>query len=218
MQTDNTTKFLGANSGEAGQSTHVKDYAISPRLNLQGKTLVELKFDYSMKRWLQAEKLFLVYRRTPTEAWQSWLELPTSGVGAGFRWKTYSVQLPAEALSGSTQVALLYDDGRSLGYGAAIDNVQVVEILSGIDQAANQTSVELFPNPSQGMVFLRLHSDRPLTIRLIDHAGRSLITKHFENPYNLTEPLDLMTYPDGTYFVLIETADEVIVRQLIKTR
>ncbi|MFO7615807.1 MAG: M6 family metalloprotease domain-containing protein, partial [Bacteroidales bacterium] len=71
MQTDNATKFLGVNSGEAGQSTHVMDYAISPRFNLQGKTMVELRFDYSLKRWLQVEKLFLLYRRTPTEAWQS---------------------------------------------------------------------------------------------------------------------------------------------------
>ncbi|MFO7617639.1 MAG: T9SS type A sorting domain-containing protein, partial [Bacteroidales bacterium] len=154
----------------------------------------------------------------PTEAWQSWVELPPSGVGAGFRWKSYSVQLPAEAISGSTQVALLYDDGRSLGYGAALDNVQVVELLSGIDQATNRPTVELFPNPSAGMSYIRLQADTPLTIRLIDHAGRSLQTKHIENPNNLTEPLDLMNYPDGTYFVLIETDNEVIVRQLIKTR
>lgn len=68
------------------------------------------------------------------------------------------------------------------------------------------------------MAFIRLYSEGPLTIRLIDQAGRSLQTKHYEYPLELTETLDLMRYPDGTYFVVIETIDKVIIRQLIKTR
>jgi hypothetical protein len=132
--------------------------------------------------------------------------------------KLYSVELPSEAISGSTQVALLYDDGRAFGYGSAIDNVEVADLLSGIDQPSTISNVELYPNPSHGMAFIRLYSEGPLTIRLIDQAGRSLQTKHYEYPLELTETLDLMRYPDGTYFVVIETIDKVIIRQLIKTR
>ncbi len=218
LLSDNETKFLNANSAAATMSSHVTDYAISPRLNLEGLSQVELRFDYALKRMQQNERLFLVYRRTPTEAWKNWVELPPSGIGAAYKWRNYAIELPSEAISGSTQVALLYDDGRAFGYGSAIDNVEVADMLSGIDQPSTISNVELYPNPSHGMAFIRLYSESPLTIRLIDQAGRSLQTKHYEYPLELTETLDLMRYPDGTYFVVIETIDKVIIRQLIKTR
>ncbi|MFA6482637.1 MAG: M6 family metalloprotease domain-containing protein [Bacteroidales bacterium] len=219
MQTTNTTKFLGANSVVAGAGTKCTDYAITPRLNLVNKTVVYVHFDYSLKRWQQLDHLKIFWRRSQTESWMPIIDMPTSGTGAGFRWRKYNLELPADSYFPAAQIGFQYDDGNDLGYGAAIDNVVIDEIAtSGIEANAESLAVSLFPNPAGDQTTLQITGNNggQVNLRLISADGRTLWSKANHYPASGQETIDLKGISKGMYYMIVETAGEVIIRSLVK--
>ncbi len=219
MVTTNAGKFLAANSVAAGANTHCTDYAITPRLNLFGKTKVYAHFDYALKRWQQLDHLKIYFRRNRNESWVQIIDMPTSGIGAGYKWRKYNLELPADCYAAETQLGFQYDDGNDLGYGAAIDNVVIDETAtSGINDQELAPEISLFPNPSAGKTTLQLDipGSPEITYQITDQSGKNILTKILRSTYNALEQIDLVAYPAGVYYVIIEYADQVIVRQLIK--
>lgn len=220
METINMTKFLGANSVAAGPGTKCSDYAITPRLDLSGKTKVYAHFDYSLKRWQQLDHLKIFFRKSRNDTWTSIIDMPTSGIGSGYKWKKYNLELPAECYTPEAQLGFQYDDGDDLGYGSAIDNVVIDEIsASGIDDQSLTSEIALYPNPASGSTTLKLdiQGNPGIIFHLIDPTGKSILTKTLETSYNRFEQIELTNYPDGIYYVIVEYSDQVFVRQLVKT-
>lgn len=219
MQTVNNTRFLGANSVMAGHNTHCTDYAITPRLNLTGKTKVYAHFDYSLKRWQQLDHLKIYFRKFPGTSWILIVDLPTSGTGPGYKWKKYNLELPAEHYTGESQVGFQYDDSNDLGYGAAIDNVMIdEEATSGVETNLYDLAVNIYPNPAGDETRLDIsgNTNGRVTLKLIGTDGKTLWSgiRH-----NLTEgqvTISLKDIANGMYYIVIETDTEVIVRSLIK--
>lgn len=219
METDNTTKFLGASSVAAGPNTDCFDYAITPRLNLSGHTVVNLYFDYSLKRWQQVDHLKLYYRRSSSQDWIPILELPASGIGAGYKWKKYSLELPAEAYTDQAQIGFRYDDGDEFGFGAAIDNVVIREPGAGIETTDLAGQVDLFPNPASDQAFIRITipGNPEVSVQLCDLSGKILSFRKVRITTGSTVKIDLANLATGMYFVMVSYADNVIIKQLVKS-
>ncbi|HBB91089.1 MAG: hypothetical protein A2X22_04115 [Bacteroidetes bacterium GWF2_49_14] len=217
MPTDNTSMFIGANSVMAGENTPCKDFAITPRLNLSGKTMVNLYFDYSLKRWQQLDHLKVFYRKSPYEPWVLVIDLPTSGIGAQYKWRRYSLELPSLAYAAEAQIGFQYNDGAGMGYGAAIDNVVIREPAAGVDIGKVEAGVTIFPNPADREVTVQLTgitADK-VTYHLAGIDGRILSTR-VSRQSGLSETFSLAELPAGIYNLLVETDSQVIVKRIIK--
>ncbi|WP_170853623.1 T9SS type A sorting domain-containing protein [Lishizhenia tianjinensis] len=74
-------------------------------------------------------------------------------------------------------------------------------------------SLDIFPNPVQSKVHIRLHETGNSTIQVVDNLGRTLCTE-------LTDQqeieLDLSTFPSGTYYLHIFTDHKQVTRKIIK--
>jgi M6 family metalloprotease-like protein len=219
MQTMNTTKFLGANSVAAGLNTLCSDYAITPRLNLSGKGRVFLHFDYSLKRWQQLDHLKIYFRKDRFESWVQIIDLPTSGIGAGYKWKKYNLELPPDCYTAEAQIGFYYNDGNDFGYGAALDNIVIDEAaISGIETNPDNVAVNIFPNPASEKVFIRLNipGNSEVSLQLIDMTGKILVNRKIQPISSTLEEIDLSHLPEGVYNVIISRTDEVIIKQLVK--
>jgi hypothetical protein len=220
MQTDNLTKFLGANSVAAGIRTVCSDYAITPRLNLYGKSKVTLDFDYALKRWQQYDHLKIHYRKNKYDSWVKMVDLPISGVASGYKWTHYSIELPAGALTAEAQLGFQYDDGNDMGYGAAIDNVEVTGEANSVEENVfGNQNVELYPNPASDNVTLKMTfpGNPEVTLQVCDMSGKIFLNRKVRVTEGCIEELNLSTIPAGAYFVVISHTDRVIVKQLIKS-
>jgi hypothetical protein len=219
MQTVNATNFLGANSVAAGLNTICSDYAITPRLNLEGKNKVFVHFDYSLKRWQQFDHLRVYCRRYYNEAWALIVDLPVSGVGAGYRWRKHNLELPADCYSGEAQIAFQYDDGNDFGYGAGIDNVVVdEEPTSGMEVLERGWTWNLYPNPAVDEVQLEFSGTvtRNITLTLLSAEGKVIWSRIREPQALLSEKIDLRGLAAGNYYLLADTGEEVDCKLLIR--
>ncbi len=219
MQTVNTTSFLGANSVAAGPATRCSDYAITPRLNLFNKTKVFLHFDYTLKRWQQVDHLRLFWRRNRNEAWVSIIDLPISGIGTGFKWKKYNLELPGDCYFAEMQIGFQYDDGDDFGYGAAIDNVVIDELeASGIETSLNNLFVSVYPNPAGDFTTLDISggSDQDALIKLVTTEGKVIWTKIRHNQSEGAEIISLEGLAKGLYYIVVEASDQVVIKPIVK--
>ena len=64
----------------------------------------------------------------------------------------------------------------------------------------NTLKVELFPNPTQGKIKINCYDNTNYMIFLLDNLGRIIKTGSFRKETNL----DISTYPNGMYFILIQ--------------
>jgi hypothetical protein len=84
-----------------------------------------------------------------------------------------------------------------------------------------KTMVSLMPNPANNYVNINLYADRSSqgTVTVIDKLGRRIVTqetKFVKGANNIY--LSLEKYGQGVYSVVIETANEKIIKQLIIVR
>ena len=78
-------------------------------------------------------------------------------------------------------------------------------------QAVPELDFELYPNPSSGMVYIKLIQgpSSSNTVSLFDINGRLIETKELFDPVTGETFIDLTNYPKGVYFVRIQS-DEVL--------
>ncbi|MFO7863976.1 MAG: M28 family peptidase [Salinivirgaceae bacterium] len=131
----NNTNYLSTDSDDAGSGTHVEDYAISPQLNLSNYTVAFLEFDYGYRDYSSDE--YKVMYRTATN--NDWIEIENLAGTSGFT--QHTIELPQEALTGTTQLAFYYNDNNSWAWYTAVDNVKIVAAQSGdqLDTPQNLT-------------------------------------------------------------------------------
>ena len=219
MNGDNKTRFIGASSVAAGPGTKCTDIAITPRLNLFGKTQIYAHFDYNLKRWQQLDHLKIYFRRNRNEVWIPIIDMPTSGLGAGYKWKKYNLEIPSDAYTAEAQIGFQYDDGTDIGYGCGIDNVLFDEVAtSGISETAMNFDINIFPNPAIDETTLTIsgNASGDATIRLITPDGKSIWSAVRHNLVSGQEKISLIGLANGVYYVVVETGSEVTVKSIIK--
>ena len=73
----------------------------------------------------------------------------------------------------------------------------------------------LYPNPTAGNLTIRMAEMENFEVKVLNVLGQVLQNKNFSQTKNAT--LDLKNLPAGTYQVLITTANQQIVKKIIKT-
>jgi len=212
----NHTKFYGINSSLAGTGVHTTDYLISPAFDLHEYSNVTLSFDYLLRRLLRYDKLYIVYRISPNEDWTEIVELEPTGKWDS--WSNFSIELPPGVMSADLELAFFYDDSDKKAYGAGIDNIQLYETASGIDEIFSEKNLKIYPNPNNGEFEVELTNDKPgeLLISIYSLDGKKI----FENNYNLNtnhfkQKIYIGDKPKGVYQLRLITDNKVINREVI---
>jgi len=157
MGSDTLNHFIGINSGVAGNNVLVSDYLISNGLDLSGANLAMLSFDYVLKKWQDVDHLYLMYRIFEDNVWVEFDEIDaTKGYDDWTHFKTY---IPNAALKNDVQLAFYYTDNAGVGYGAGIDNINIV-LVTDPGRPAFSVSVEetclgsevVFTDQSEGTI------------------------------------------------------------------
>lgn len=141
----NDTKFILANPDAAGDGVFVKDYAVTPLLNISTYEGVKLEFDYILNNLTDQFyycDISVMYR---TGLDQEWILLEQLNDAAD--WTHYALDIPFEAVSSNyTQIGFLMDNYYqwSMG-GGGIDNVSI----SGIMKTYAPVITGFFPETAQ---------------------------------------------------------------------
>ena len=120
----NSTKYMSIDSDDVGSGTHTAGYAISPQIDLNSATIAFLEFDYGYRDY-GSDEFSLMYRTSSNQEW-----VLIQDLGASTSFIHYSVELPEEAYTSTTQIAFHYDDNNTWAWYAAFDNVEVVQAQS----------------------------------------------------------------------------------------
>jgi len=218
MNSDNVTKFLGANSVVAGHNTHTIDYAISPRLNLEGLESVTLEFDYALKVWQRFDHLIINFRRSRTGPWVPIRELGQSGFGPKYIWKHVSIEIPPDAFTRQAQIGFQYHDSNEFGYGGAIDNVMISLNTTGIDNIEDDSEISVYPNPSTGKfeILVKAVNEEILSLKVVAADGRKVWSDMISFNGAKRLELDLENQANGIYYVILETKTGTVSKKLLK--
>lgn len=121
----NSSNFILANPDLAGESTIVRDYAVTPVFNISNFDNILFEFDYILNNALDYDyfaDIFVTYRTGLDEDWVILDKLPYANL-----WSNRIIQVPEEAVSSNfTQFAFFVEDYYkwSMG-GGGIDNVRI---------------------------------------------------------------------------------------------
>ncbi|MCD6345923.1 MAG: C10 family peptidase, partial [Bacteroidales bacterium] len=122
----NNGHLVTIRSDLAGPGKQVRDYFISPTLDIRGLPYVAISFDYVFKQNPGVDYLFLMYRRYDNGLWYPVAKLDSTGSWAD--WRTIYYYLPDGARNGIVQLGFYYNDFNGQGYGAAVDNIHIWQI------------------------------------------------------------------------------------------
>ena len=180
--TGNEGMFFGINSATAGQGIHVKDYLYTPKIDLAEykEQTITLKFDYTLRRYMRYDHLYVVYRPDIESEWITLEELPPPGNNA-WVWEEKEIDLPQEALVDGMQIGFLYNDSNEHAWGAGIDNISLSVNTTSIFDLALEVGFETYPNPNNGNFELRLSLEQinPVKLSLRDMLGRAVWEEEF---------------------------------------
>jgi len=97
----------------------------------------------------------------------------------------------------------------------------MIDITVGTRQLTAGVDVEVFPNPAVDVVRMNVrgveHSSSILPLTIYDASGRPVMISNltkYDDTY--TGQLSLMSYPSGTYYVVIDEADIKLLQPIVK--
>ena len=211
----NQTYFFGINSVTGGDGVHTTDYLISPLINLLNFSNVTLSFDYLLRRYMNYDKLYVVYRTSPTNDWTEIEELAKTGKWDS--WTNYSINMPIGAMSDNLEIAFYYDDSDEFAWGAAIDNVQLFENTSSVYDLAFDKKINISPNPTNGEIEIRFIQENPsdVLISVFTMEGRKVLEKNYIRDLSeFRKKILLGNHPKGIYNVRIISNNKTANRKI----
>jgi photosystem II stability/assembly factor-like uncharacterized protein len=199
--------FFAASSSAAGEGVQVKDYLVTPLIDLSaytGKTIT-LKFAYTMRKYRTYDKFSAVYRNSPDSAWIKLVDLKPPSIN-DWLWDTTEVNLPEKALGATTQIGFYYDNSNQFAWGAAVDDVNLFLNTTSSRTIDNPMEVRVYPNPSLGRFSVKLETGLPgpVVMQVVNVNGQVVLLKNIENySGNSVEMVDLSSQPKGVYQLTI---------------
>ncbi len=76
-------------------------------------------------------------------------------------------------------------------------------------------SVEVYPNPVKNTIYVNLHSPLDGAISISNVLGQQVYSKMI-SASKLTEEIDMSLYPNGVYFLTIESDGQRVVKKIVK--
>jgi hypothetical protein len=117
---------------------------------------------------------------------------------------TYIVEAPGNGLH-SYYLTAVYDEGES-------DPTNVQEVLLTISDELNQSSVNVFPNPTDQYVFI--NANEPIKSFELYNINGQFIDKKKIN--NASYKIDVSELEPGIYYLMIKSINKSVTRQIIK--
>ncbi len=201
--------FFAANSAAAGEGVQVKDYLVTPSMDLSsfsGKT-VTLQFAYTMRKYRTYDKFSVSYRNSPDSAWVKMVDMKPPSTTA-WVWDTTQVNLPEKALGATTQIGFFYDNSNQFAWGAALDDVDLFLNTTSAPTIENGISMRVYPNPNQGQFQVELGTGLTgeINLQIVNLAGQVVFEKIIgNNSGNVVEMIDLSTQPKGVYQLTVRS-------------
>ncbi|BDS13865.1 T9SS type A sorting domain-containing protein [Aureispira anguillae] len=78
---------------------------------------------------------------------------------------------------------------------------------------SSDLQLHIYPNPTTGLVYLEKSNIEPISISLIDHLGRTLMTKNVATEQSY---IDLKRFSSGIYYIHVKTAKQHKIQKVIK--
>lgn len=88
------------------------------------------------------------------------------------------------------------------------------QLVSGIYARPSQNNLSVYPNPTNGLVYLNLPPSTT-TVKLMNELGQTL---HVFSASNVKSGIDLNGYPQGMYFIEVTTSESRDVCKVMLTR
>ena len=97
------------------------------------------------------------------------------------------------------------------------EEVATVDVITGIEDIVNLTSFELFPNPTTGMVTVKLELNKANTVSVewFNLLGEQVIAERYENTAEVEGKFDLGNFAGGIYIAKITYGDKSIMKKVV---
>lgn len=158
-------------------------------------------------------------------SWQSGILSLDSLPGASYLWTPGALHTPEitvdTSVAGGIGTAIFHVQLTNL-YGCTCQDSIPITFLdcSAIEESPDSFTIHIAPNPTTGLVHLRLHTPFPelVNIRLTTATHQIVMEeKDLVIPGDLRKQYDLEHLPSGVYFLVIERNSEKITRKIIRT-
>ena len=197
-----------------------RDRLISPAFNLSGLTNASLEFEYAYAQ--RNDRLYdSLIVLVSADCGNSWTRIFAGGEdGNGIfathtltssfwpeaaadwcieGWGARCVNLDLSAWAGSADVKVAFESYSDLGNPLFIDNVAVSQFV-GI-QESNSNSIQVYPNPTNGSLQIKLGNDTYSEIQLLNQFGQ-IIYKTTTNSKSTPVIIPDLGLSSGIYFVV----------------
>jgi hypothetical protein len=88
-----------------------------------------------------------------------------------------------------------------------------------IIEISSNTRIEIYPNPTQGMLYLQIQNEggEDIEVKINDIAGNQIFSENYKNKLNnFNEKIDLSNYPEGNYILTIGQGQSKINKTIIR--
>ena len=97
----------------------------------------------------------------------------------------------------------------------ATDTIYANELV-GIDDLSAQLGLKIYPNPSTGIIALKIEKPGMLnSIDILSILGQSIYSNSFLNSNTIPNNIDLSSQEKGIYFVLVQTQLGSVTKRII---
>jgi len=131
-------------------------------------------------------------------------------------WRSETIDL--SAYDGQSSVLIKFNGNSNYGNNLYIDNLRIVDATtSSIDENEVSATLNLFPNPSNGLVNLEYISGNQgnITISVVNTLGATVYTTNAVSNGSLHKSIDLSQLTKGIYFVNVASQNGTTTKKLI---
>jgi len=132
-------------------------------------------------------------------------------------WRKDTIDL--SAYDGQSTILIKFTGISNFGNNLFIDNLRIVDNLTAsIHENGTKAKLDLFPNPSNGLVYLQYNSDfkeKTTTISVTNSLGAYVYREITSNNNSFKKTLDLSNLEKGIYFVKVSSNSNTTIKKLV---
>lgn len=131
-------------------------------------------------------------------------------------WRKDTIDL--SAYDGQSTILIKLTGISDFGNNLFIDNIRIVDDLTAsIHENWTKAKLDLFPNPSNGLVSLQYNSDfqEKITISVINSLGSQVYLESTINNNSFNRTIDLSNLEKGIYFVKVSSNSNTTIKKLV---
>ncbi|MDZ7741561.1 MAG: M6 family metalloprotease domain-containing protein [Bacteroidota bacterium] len=212
-----------------------RDRLISPPVSLEGMSVAYLNFEHAYAQYAaQATDSLIVY--ISNDCGQNWTRLKAMGedgsgsfathplttdgfvpeVGEDWCFAGFGASCNSINISdwiGSEPVKVMFETYSLFGNPLYIDNIQIAQTVDVAEHAESEFTVNIYPNPSQGVFTLDIRGmENASEVNIFNIHGK--LVKSFIAGKNL-EVIDLGNLSEGMYFIRIAGGDRNVLEKIM---